>query len=452
MLDKFIIYLPAAVCLFWILSYSLMVSRTSTYKHMVFLFIVTGLYLFADSSYSSPSASTQVLTVCSLISQLTAPCIIPLLMTSMHYVHYKTPLPSVHLFWITIPVVLFTVELMLVIIAGSQNIEGFLGDLYVQGINVAENYRNYLVHSYYLWSIVAFRIVIVAEILVFTIYIIRIYLRRKYSVRHLFDFLFHGGRISVLELFCSLLVIVFFIGILKVVLFRDILLAHQWIPSVLSSLVAAVTFLLGYIGLFSAKRSVSLSEMKSGFLYNYNDDSKGEFVEGIITNLLDDAEEEALKRIQDKIGRSIDTEDLQAASAEVVEEKPFTDIILGAMADTTDDDSLLARFQHLLLDEQIFLQPGVTLVDVAERLGTNKTYISRLVNNTYNLAFPELMNHLRIDYAEQYIIKHRSAKQSDIAKACGFASASSMNNTFKKVTGMTPKVWIATHDRHNPQR
>ena len=65
------------------------------------------------------------------------------------------------------------------------------------------------------------------------------------------------------------------------------------------------------------------------------------------------------------------------------------------------------------------------------------------MNNTYNLGFPELLNTLRIDYAEQYIINHRSAKQDEIAAACGFLSASAFNSIFKKVTGVTPKVWIA---------
>ena len=55
-----------------------------------------------------------------------------------------------------------------------------------------------------------------------------------------------------------------------------------------------------------------------------------------------------------------------------------------------------------------------------------------------------LLNILRIDYAEQYILNHPEAKQAEIAQACGFLSASSFNNMFKKVTGLTPKMWLAT--------
>ena len=86
-----------------------------------------------------------------------------------------------------------------------------------------------------------------------------------------------------------------------------------------------------------------------------------------------------------------------------------------------------------------------TMGDVAERLHSNKTYVSKLVNDTYNLGFPELINTLRVDYAEQYIMSHRNAKQTQIASECGFLSASAFNNTFKRITGMTPKMWIAAH-------
>ena len=102
-----------------------------------------------------------------------------------------------------------------------------------------------------------------------------------------------------------------------------------------------------------------------------------------------------------------------------------------------------------MMAEQLFLQPQLSRGDVAERLNSNKTYVSKMVNNTYNHGFPELINILRIDYAEQYILNHREAKQTEIANKCGFLSASAFNNMFKKVTGMTPKAWIASMDRGN---
>lgn len=111
-----------------------------------------------------------------------------------------------------------------------------------------------------------------------------------------------------------------------------------------------------------------------------------------------------------------------------------------------DDDSLLSRFQHLLFDGQLFLRPQLTLPEVADMLHTNKTYVSKLVNDHYKVSFPELINTLRVDYAEQFILNNRDARQEEVARACGFLSASSFNNTFKKVTGMPPKQWVTHWD------
>ena len=101
------------------------------------------------------------------------------------------------------------------------------------------------------------------------------------------------------------------------------------------------------------------------------------------------------------------------------------------------------NFQRLMTDDQLFLQPGLGLEEVAARLKSNKTYISKMVNQTYGIGFPEVLNILRVDYAQQYMLKHKDASQEEIARASGFLSASSFNTVFKRITGYTPKVWSA---------
>ena len=108
-----------------------------------------------------------------------------------------------------------------------------------------------------------------------------------------------------------------------------------------------------------------------------------------------------------------------------------------------DEGSLVYRFQRLMQDEQLFLQPSLTLTEVADRLHSNKTYISKMVNQTYGIGFPEVLNVLRVDYAQQYMRAHKSASQKEVAKEAGFLSASSFNTVFKRITGTTPKLWMA---------
>ena len=107
-------------------------------------------------------------------------------------------------------------------------------------------------------------------------------------------------------------------------------------------------------------------------------------------------------------------------------------------------DLLPARFDQLVFTERAYLEPHLTLRNLAARLYSNKTYISRLVNDSYGMPFPDLINKLRVEFARQYLADHPDAHQDEVAQASGFASASTFNSVFKKLTGVTPKRWVAT--------
>ena len=144
-----------------------------------------------------------------------------------------------------------------------------------------------------------------------------------------------------------------------------------------------------------------------------------------------------------RIGTQSDGDSLREAGGKSGGAPSLATAIFSAVSKSWEEGSLVTRFQHMMIDEEAFLQPGLSLSDVADHLGTNKTYISKMVNQTYNLGFPELLNILRVDYAEQYIVSHTDSTQEEIARACGFVSASSFNSTFKRITGYTPRVWAA---------
>ena len=214
-----------------------------------------------------------------------------------------------------------------------------------------------------------------------------------------------------------------------------------WVPIISAAILTITLFLFAMNALFGMRRKVMLDDFRYIIRYNYGLENKSEVIEEIVDELLDEAEENALKHIQVKLGENLHVDQHSGYSDGW---DGLAAKIYASVPDTVDKDSLISRFQHLMKDEKAFLSPRLTLDDVAEKLHSNKTYVSKLVNNTYNLGFPELINILRVDYAEQYLMKHRDAKQEEIAQESGFLSASSFNTTFKKVTGTTPKVWLAS--------
>ena len=102
---------------------------------------------------------------------------------------------------------------------------------------------------------------------------------------------------------------------------------------------------------------------------------------------------------------------------------------------------LSTRFEQLFFEEKAFLEPGLTLQPLAARLFTNKTYLSRFINDTYDMSFPDLLNKVRVDYAQHYILEHPEARQDEIARASGFLNAPAFSRVFKRIAGITPKAW-----------
>lgn len=104
-------------------------------------------------------------------------------------------------------------------------------------------------------------------------------------------------------------------------------------------------------------------------------------------------------------------------------------------------DELAKELRKYMEEELAYLQPDISIEKVSAKLGTNRFYISRLVNVEQAMSFRDYINSLRIEYAKKYMDKHPEAKQEQIAEECGFSSASYFNRKFKQITGLSPQDW-----------
>jgi AraC-like DNA-binding protein len=104
-----------------------------------------------------------------------------------------------------------------------------------------------------------------------------------------------------------------------------------------------------------------------------------------------------------------------------------------------DKYSLL--FEELIEKEQIFLQSNLRLNDVANMMNTNRTYVSRWLNEEFHCSFYDYMNRKRIEYAISLMQSTHNLTQEQIAEQCGFSHASSFSRTFKQHVGITFREW-----------
>ena len=442
MLYDILIFLPFFACLFWMIITRLMASRTSTYYPMLAALIVMMIYIFTDCCYASPTISPRMLVYSGILAEFSAPTLIPLIWLYQMRLRGQGRFHASQMLWLFIPAMLGSITLLLTVMAGPSRIQAYQEMIYSTDFAFNAGTDDTVLRAYYFTTTVLFRGVLIIEALVYIIKAIILMRKDNLRIRHIFK-LFRGERTRVLEIQVFLIIFVALPFLPKMITSHTTLMEHPWISAVLAIMIVIGITLFSFMSLFSAKKTISLSEIRNVMRYNYRGSNRQRVLEEMINSMLGEADDEVLYRIGERLGRS---HRLEGRPDSTKMPKSLTSEIFSAVANSWDDDSLLVRFEQLMLHGQAFLEPGLTLGDVAERLHSNKTYVSRLVNNTYNMAFPDLINTLRVDYAEQYIVLHRDARQNEIATACGFTSASSFNNIFKKVTGMTPKIWLATFD------
>ena len=101
------------------------------------------------------------------------------------------------------------------------------------------------------------------------------------------------------------------------------------------------------------------------------------------------------------------------------------------------EESPIAQRIKKWIDEEGFLQPGLTLNDIANKIGTNRTYVSGFINTTYHSTFFEFIANLRVEKIKKMLMENPDRELEYLSNTCGFSSSSHMSSTFKKITGET---------------
>ncbi len=86
------------------------------------------------------------------------------------------------------------------------------------------------------------------------------------------------------------------------------------------------------------------------------------------------------------------------------------------------------------------LQRQVTVKELAEREGLSTGYFSRLFVKEVGVNVNQFINDAKIKTA-QNMLRYSDFPILDISISLGFSSQSAFSSVFKKVTGMTPKVY-----------
>lgn len=88
-----------------------------------------------------------------------------------------------------------------------------------------------------------------------------------------------------------------------------------------------------------------------------------------------------------------------------------------------------------------YRSPGITLNDLAVLLGTNRTYLSEYISNTYQLTFRNWISYLRVEYAKRMMTLQPQLKIRELSEQSGFLSESHFIRIFSEKEGSSPARW-----------
>lgn len=87
--------------------------------------------------------------------------------------------------------------------------------------------------------------------------------------------------------------------------------------------------------------------------------------------------------------------------------------------------------------DKYYLNKDFKIWDVCSLLGTNRTYVSRVINQEFGVNFTTFVNNYRVEHAKQLINENRRLSVEDIADQSGFGSVNSLYRAFETREGMS---------------
>lgn len=134
-------------------------------------------------------------------------------------------------------------------------------------------------------------------------------------------------------------------------------------------------------------------------------------------------------------------EKLQFEPAVVKEKEPATN--LSGPSAGKDVSVWTEKLLTFMESGKPYLEPELTLGDLAKRLQTNTSVLSKVINDGTGRNFNDFINRYRVEEVARRLQagEHRQQTLLGIAYDSGFNSKATFNRSFKKLKGMTPKAY-----------
>lgn len=107
-------------------------------------------------------------------------------------------------------------------------------------------------------------------------------------------------------------------------------------------------------------------------------------------------------------------------------------------------ERVFAQISEYIQKEKPHLSTDFTLQELANKIGSNRSYVSSVINEKLDISFTTMVNNYRIEEARRMLSNpdHHNLTIEAIGQAVGFNSRSAFNTAFKRYSGVTPSYYL----------
>lgn len=384
MFVDFALLCPGALFTAWAITLLLHKKKSITQNIFTLILVVCAILFIADGVYLSPHADIPHISTITAIRQISGPIILPALAIFIRLLCGKKPANWVTAVWFVLVLAQSVAIVLFMVLMGDNS------DEFIQALRTNQGLEQFsgAIFSYYKMICVDwYNILLLLQILYIALSAIILYVRCHFTLREIVD-VWQGNSARIFALVAPALTLLMMIcGAMRVMGDR-FLIDH---PLLTALLMLALT-ILAHITCYS---------------FNQKRLDPNEF------------------SMDDTLQKS---ESLSSAPA--------------PEATSTKNESLKQKFDKIMEHDRLYLYATINLDIVSKKLGTNRSYLSKVVSQNYNMTFSEYINHKRIEYAQELMLNKPHALLDYIASQSGYLSTTAFSRNFQQQVGLPPRLWI----------
>ena len=105
------------------------------------------------------------------------------------------------------------------------------------------------------------------------------------------------------------------------------------------------------------------------------------------------------------------------------------------------ESKILEKVLILLNDQKVYLDSKLNIQEIAQMAGTNRTYVSNILNKHFSQNFCSIVNNFRLKELENLICTHPEFTNQILAELSGFGSVDSLKRAVVTKTGLLFPDW-----------